>query len=46
MPKVAVTLSYFDYFPELKDELRALYPDIKFLAENWNLQGDALVDYL
>jgi hypothetical protein len=26
MPRVAVTLAYFDFFPELKAELATLYP--------------------
>ena len=46
MPRVAVTLSYFDFFPALKAELLAAYPGTRFPAERALLQGDGLVDYL
>lgn len=46
MPRVAVTLSYFDFFPELKAELSARYPGTKFPRERRMLQGGELADYL
>ncbi len=46
MPRVAVTLSYFDFFPELREELTARYPGTKFPSERKLLQGEALADYL
>ena len=46
MPRVAVTLSYFDFFPALKEELSALYPGVKFPTERRMLQGAELADYL
>jgi D-3-phosphoglycerate dehydrogenase len=46
MPRIAVTLPYFDFFPELRAELLARYPDTKFPENREMPQGDALVDYL
>ena len=46
MPKVAVPLPYFDFFPELKAEFAAKYPGTKFAQPGLLLQGDTLVDFL
>ena len=46
MTRVAVTLPYFDFFPELKAELATAYPDTKFPDQRLLLEGDALVEYL
>jgi len=46
MPRVAVTLAYFDFFPELKAELAATYPGTKFRTERRPLTEDELIDYL
>lgn len=46
MKRVAVTLSYFDFFPELKAELTALYPGAKFPTGRRLLRGDDLADFL
>ncbi|MGD9809938.1 MAG: NAD(P)-dependent oxidoreductase [Sphingobium sp.] len=46
MPRVAVTLSHFDFFPELKEELRARYPDCKFLDGRPMPRGEALADFM
>ena len=46
MPKVAVTIPYFDFFPHLKDELRAIYPDAKFRTDRLRFNEDQLIDYL
>jgi D-3-phosphoglycerate dehydrogenase len=44
--RVAVTSPYFDFFPELKAELRARYGEVKFPAEKRRLTEDELIDYL
>jgi D-3-phosphoglycerate dehydrogenase len=44
--RVAVTISYFDFFPELKAELAARYPGAKFRTDHTKLSEDALIDYL
>ncbi len=46
MPKVAVTIPYFDFFPHLKDELRTIYPDAKFRTDRMRFNEDQLIDYL
>src|SRR5688572_9633039 len=46
MPRVAVTLAYFDFFPEIKAELAAAYPGTKFRSERRPLTEDELIDYL
>jgi D-3-phosphoglycerate dehydrogenase len=46
MRRVAVPLSYFEFFPALKAELSARYPGAKFVTEQRLLQGDALVEFL
>jgi D-3-phosphoglycerate dehydrogenase len=46
MPRVAVTLAYFDFFPELKAEFAAKYPGTKFRTERRPLTEDELIDYL
>lgn len=46
MTRVAVTIPYFDFFPHLKDELLAMYPDTKFRTDRARLSEDALIDYL
>src|ERR1051326_4658406 len=45
MPRVAVTTPYFDFFPELKAELAAMYPDTKFRSDRKPLSEDALIEY-
>jgi D-3-phosphoglycerate dehydrogenase len=46
MRRVAVPLSYFEFFPEIKADLAARYPDVKFMTEHRMMQGEALVDFL
>jgi D-3-phosphoglycerate dehydrogenase / 2-oxoglutarate reductase len=46
MPRVAVTLAYFDFFPELKAEFAAKYPGTKFRTERRPLTEDELIEYL
>lgn len=46
MPRVAVPLSYFEFFPEIKAELATRYPGAKFLDRHRLLQGDELVEFL
>ena len=46
MPKVAATLPYFDFFPELKAEFETAYPGTKFAQPGPMMQGDALVEFL
>lgn len=46
MPKVAVPLPYFDFFPEIKAELAAKYPGAKFSTPGVLMQGQALIDFL
>lgn len=45
MPRVAVTTPYFDFFPELKAELEAMYPGTKFRTDRKPLTEDALIEY-
>jgi D-3-phosphoglycerate dehydrogenase / 2-oxoglutarate reductase len=45
--RVAVPLSYFEFFPEIKVELKSRYPDVKFQTQHTGLmQGDNLVEFL
>jgi len=46
MPRVAVTFPYFDFFPELRAELGALYPGTKFPESRALLRGADLAAYL
>ena len=46
MPRVAVALQYFDFFPELKEELASKYPGAKFAPKGELMQGQVLVDFL
>lgn len=46
MPRVAVTIPYFDFFPALKAELAAAYPGAKFRTDRTPLTEDKLIDYL
>jgi D-3-phosphoglycerate dehydrogenase len=46
MPKVAVPLPYFDFFPQLKAEFAAKYPGTKFSQPGVLMQGDTLIDFL
>jgi len=46
MTRVAVTIPYFDFFPELKEELRGLYPDAKFRSDRHRFDEDQLIEYL
>jgi D-3-phosphoglycerate dehydrogenase len=44
--RVAVTSPYFDFFPELKAEFIARYPDSKFPKDRHRMREDELIDYL
>lgn len=46
MPRVAVPLSYFEFFPHLKEELAAKYPGTKFAPKGDLMQGEKLVEFL
>ena len=46
MPKVAVPLPYFDFFPNIKAELAAKYPGTKFATPGVLMQGQNLIDFL
>lgn len=46
MPRVAVTFPYFDFFPELREELSATYPGTRFPDHRGVLEGQELIDYL
>jgi D-3-phosphoglycerate dehydrogenase len=44
--RVAVTTPYFDFFPELKAEFIARYPDSKFPTERRRMREEELIAYL
>lgn len=44
--RVAVTIPYFDFFPELKTELAALYRNVKFRSDRARFEEDDLIAYL
>ncbi len=46
MTRVAVTIPYFDFFPEIKAELLAVYPDARFPQARARMSEDQLIDYL
>jgi len=46
MPRVAVATPYFDFFPDLKAELVAKYPDTKFRPHRKPFSEDELIDFL
>lgn len=46
MRRIAVTTPYFDFFPDLRDELEASYPGTKFRSDRRKLTEDELIDYL
>lgn len=46
MPRVAVPLSYFEFFPELKAKMEKKYPGVKWAPPGNLMQGQALVDFL
>jgi len=46
MPRVAVTLPHFNFFPDLVAELSSLYPETKFPPPGRLLQDDQLADFL
>ena len=46
MPRVAVTIPYFDFFPALKAEFAAKYPGTKFRTDRARLTEDELIAYL
>lgn len=46
MTKVAVTIPYFDFFPEIRDELAARYPGAKFRTDRVRFNEDQLIEYL
>lgn len=43
--RVAVTIAYFDFFPELKQELAAIYPNVKFRSDRKRFSEDELIDF-
>ncbi len=46
MPKVAVPLPYFEFFPQIKAEFAARYPGTKFSQPGVLMQGANLIDFL
>lgn len=44
--RVAVTIPYFDFFPEIKAELAGLYPGAKFRADRSRFEEEDLINYL
>jgi len=46
MTKVAVTIPYFDFFPEIRDELAARYPGTKFRSDRHRFNEDQIIEYL
>ena len=46
MTRVAVTIPYFDFFPEIRAELLAAYPGAKFPASRARLTEDELIAFL
>jgi len=46
MPRIAVTTPYFDFFPDLKAEFAAKYPDIKFRTDRTPMNEDRLIEFL
>jgi D-3-phosphoglycerate dehydrogenase len=44
--RVAVTTPYFDFYPELKAEFAAAWPEVKFRTDRAKLTEDQLIDYL
>jgi D-3-phosphoglycerate dehydrogenase len=45
MHRVAVTIPYFDFFPELKAELARRYPGAKFRTERHRLSEDQFIEF-
>lgn len=45
MTRVAVTIPYFDFFPELKAELAARYPGAKFRSDRHRLSEDQFIEF-
>ena len=46
MSRVAVCAPHFNRKPELRDELRAIYPDVTFHEELVELRGENLINFL
>ena len=44
--RVAVTIPYFDFFPELKTELASLYPDVKFRTDRTRFEENELIAWV
>lgn len=45
MTRVAVTIPYFDFFPELKAELARRYPGAKFRTDRHRLSEDQFIEF-
>ena len=43
--RVAVTIPYFDFFPELKSELARRYPGAKFRTDRHRLSEDQFIEF-
>ena len=46
MTKIGVTAYHFQLLPHLIDEIRALYPDVKFRERQANFSEDELIEFL
>lgn len=46
MTRVAVTIPYFDFFPDIKAELAAKYPGARFRTDRHRFNEDQLIEYL
>ena len=46
MPRIGVTSPIYIFIPHLRDELRALYPDVKFKDEPQRFKEDELIAFL
>ena len=46
MTRVAVTIPYFDFFPEIRDELARRYPGTRFRTDRIRFNEDQLIEYL
>ena len=46
MPRIGVTSPIYIFIPHLRDELRAIYPDVKFKDEPQRFKEDELIAFL
>jgi D-3-phosphoglycerate dehydrogenase / 2-oxoglutarate reductase len=44
--RVAVTIPYFDFFPEIRDELARAYPGAKFRTDRHRFSEDELIEWV